>query len=116
MVPSRAGTHDVGVPRVLIWWSRPHHLSIEDAERWVRTELRGVIAADAVRSAELVRLEPASQRHGGEWHWLLELELDDPVRDRLESGAWGEWLADLRLLGMKPEVAVATGPVEMGEG
>jgi hypothetical protein len=98
---------------VLIAWSRPHHLSVEEAERWARAELRSVVAADAVRSAELRRLEPASPRYGGGWHWLLELEIAGPARECVESGPCAEWLGDLRLLGMRAEVVVADETIDL---
>lgn len=104
--------HD-GVPRVLILWSRPHHLSGEEAEGWARAELSRVVAADAVRSAELRRLTPASPRYGGDRRWLLELEVSGPVRECIEDGPCAEWLGDLRLMGMSAEVVVADEIIEL---
>ena len=37
----------VDVPRLLVLWSRPHHLSAAEAERWVRAEVRALRAVDA---------------------------------------------------------------------
>jgi hypothetical protein len=113
MVPLRLRVHDDAVPRVLVLWTRPHHLTREEAERWVRRELRAVAAADAVRSAKLSRLEQASPRHGGDWRWLLELQIAGPVRDYIESRPCAEWLGDLRLLGMRVEVVVASDAIEL---
>jgi hypothetical protein len=113
MVPLRARVHDDAVPRVLVLWTRPHHLTCEEAERWMWRELRAVAAADAVRSARLSRLEQASLRHGGDWRWLLELQIVGSVHDWIESEPCAEWLGDLRLLGMKVELVVAADPIEL---
>jgi hypothetical protein len=95
------------VPRLLVLWCRPYHLTGEEAERWARGEVRALLAGEAVRSAELTRLESASPRHTCDWSWLLELEIDVPVREWVEHGVCAEWLGDLRLLGMHPAVMVA---------
>jgi len=116
MVPAPPRDHDDGVPRVLLLWTRPYHLSSEEAERWARSELHALVAADAVRSAKLSRLEQASPRHGGEWRWLLELEIAGAVRDWVETDPCAEWLGDLRLLGMKAELVVAADAVELEGG
>jgi hypothetical protein len=113
MVPVVLDPDDAGVPRLLVLWSRPHHLSDEEAERWARAELRGVATAPGIRSLQLRRLEAPSPRYAGDWRWLLELEIDGPARACVESGPCGEWLADLRLLGMRAEVVVAAEAVEL---
>ncbi len=115
MVAARPAAHDARVPRLLVLWSRPHHLGAEEAERWVRAEVRALLAGDAVRSVELTRLEGASPRHGCDWHWLLEVEVTGSVRDCVESGPCAEWLDDLRLLGMRPAVVVATDAIGLEE-
>ena len=114
MVPLRLRVHDDAVPRVLVLWTRPHHLTPQEAERWVRRELRAVAADDAVRSARLSRLEQASPWHGGDWRWLLELQIAGSVRDYVESDPCAEWLGDLRLLGMRVELVVAEDATDLG--
>jgi hypothetical protein len=106
----------LSVPRVLVLWSRPHHVSAEEAERWARSEVRALLADGAVRSAELTRLESASPRHACDWNWLLELEVADPVRDCIDRGACAEWLGDLRLLGMRPEVILVGDGLDVEGG
>ena len=101
------------MPRLLVLWSRPPHLTVEEAERWARGELRALLAGDAVRSAALTRLESASPRHGCDWDWLLELEIAVPVRECVDSGVFAAWLGDLRLLGMRPAVAVVADRVAL---
>ncbi len=93
--------------RLLILWNRPSHLTDDDAERWARTELRGVLAHESVAGAALTRLERASPRYGGDWQWLVEFEVSGPVRDWVEQGVCADWLADMRLLGMRPAVVLA---------
>jgi hypothetical protein len=114
MVPARRAAHDVGVPRLLVMWSRPHHLTPEEAERWARAEVRVLLADSGIRSASLTRLASASVRHGGDRDWLLELDVAAP--DCLERGPGAEWLGDLRLLGMKPVVMLVAGSVDLEAG
>jgi hypothetical protein len=116
MVAAAPRAQHEGVPRVLVIWSRPQHLTAEETERWARTELRDVLAADSVRSAELRRLEPASPRYGGDPRWLLELEVAGPARECVENGPCAEWLGDMRLLGMRAEVVVADETVDLWAG
>jgi hypothetical protein len=66
-----------------------------------------------VTSAKLVRLERPSPRHGGEWDWLLELEV--VAADCVDHGACAEWLGDLRLLGMRPAVMLVAGGIALEE-
>ena len=117
MVPAGAVADDVGVARLLVLWSRPHHLSPEQAERWARAEVRALRAADAIRTARLTRLECASPRQASDWRWLLELEIAGSVRDCVERGPCAEWLGDLRLLGMRPAIVVAVEAIALeGDG
>jgi hypothetical protein len=113
MVAARRAYHDALVARLLILWNRPSHLTTDDAERWARVEVRGLLAHDGVAGAALTRLESASPRYGRDWDWMVELELTGPVRDCLEHGACAEWLADMRLLGMHPAVVLAGEGVEL---
>ena len=90
------------VPRLVILWTRPGHLTREEADAWVRLE----VAALGIPDALLAEIEPAAWDHPVSWHWMLELELEDR-RDgarRLRRGPVADWLRDLRLLGMRPTV------------
>ena len=114
MVPLRPRVHDDAVPRVLVLWNRPHHLSPQEAERWVRGSCAPSRRHDAVRSARLSRLEQASRRHARR---LAVAARDSQIarvgaRARRER-AVREWLGDLRLLGMKAEVVVAADAIEL---
>jgi hypothetical protein len=114
MVPAPGAAHDGRVPRLLVMWSRANHLAAEETERWARAEVRALLADPGIRSAALTRLASASDRHGGDWDWLLELDVAAP--DCLERGPAAEWLGDLRLLGMKPAVMVVARGVDLEPG
>jgi hypothetical protein len=107
MVPGRAAAHDVGMPRLLVLWSRPQHLTGEEAERWARAEARALLAHDGVGTAVLARLEKS------DWNWMLELEVTAPAHRWLDRGPCAEWLGDLRLLGMRPVVMVVADAVDL---
>jgi hypothetical protein len=113
MVRERPAPHDGAVPRLLVLWSRPRHVSSEEAERWARAEILQLLRADDVRSAQLTRIASASVRHGSEWSWLLELEVADPVDQFVKRRPCADWLGDMRLLGMQPRVMVAAESVDL---
>ena len=116
MVRGQPVPHDGAVPRLLVLWSRPRHVTSEEAERWAQAEIRALLRADDVRSAELTRLEGASARHGADWSWLLELEVAGPAPQFGKRSPGADWLVDMRLLGMQPRVMVAADPVDLDPG
>jgi hypothetical protein len=106
------------VARLLVFWTRPAHLSVEEAETWIRAELSVLAAIDVIGRAELSRLESASVRLPRPCDWMLELHLV-PGADRdacLAARPFREWLADLRLLGMHPSAVLADGALVVFEG
>ena len=86
----------------MILWTRPSHLTREEADAWVRLE----VAALGIPDAQLAEIAPAALEHPVNWHWMLELELEHaPAGVRsLRRGPVADWLRDLRLLGMRPTV------------
>ena len=105
------------VPSLLILWTRPAHLSAREAEAWIRDELGALIAGGTIAGAGLTRLESPSEQHPRQWDWMLELRLHadtDPAACAVE-GPCGEWLADMRLLGMRPAVLAVGGRTVLGE-
>ena len=112
MVREQPAPHDGAVPRLLVLWSRPRHVSSEEAERWARAEIVALLRADDVESAQLTRIASASARHGGEWSWLLELEVAGPTQF-VKRRPCADWLGDMRLLGMQPRVMVAAESVDL---
>jgi hypothetical protein len=110
MVRRPRPTHLDEVLRVLVLWAQPSHLSAEEAEAWARTELGHVTRLPAVAHAELSRLGSASEAHARPGDWMLELHVADAeaAAGCCRAPELREWLADLRLLGMRPAAAVAT--------
>ena len=94
--------HAGWVPRLVILWTRPNHLSREEADTWVRLEVRAL----GLAGARLAEVQPAAMEHPMSWHWMLELELEDTSAGArsLRRGPLADWLRDLRLLGMRPTV------------
>jgi hypothetical protein len=99
------------IRQVLVCWSRPYRLTVEDAEEWLTAELERVLAAEGVELAHLSRLRGASARYGAPHAWLLELDVPAgrDAQDWLESPAWTEWLGDLQALGMRPGAMLVDG-------
>jgi hypothetical protein len=95
--------------RLVLIWSRPYQLSGEEAERWVRAESARLLGLDAVERAELTRLSAASESHAQPWDWMLELHLVEGADARAcaDGAALRDWLGDLRLLGMRPQIVLA---------
>jgi hypothetical protein len=92
------------VRRLLVLFHDPYHLNAEEARAWVRQEVAGVLGSDGVRRATLTRVGEASSEASGGFGWLLEF---DVAPGQNPHGAVRELIADLRLLGMSPLVAVA---------
>ena len=95
--------------------SPPYHLKLDEAEDWLRGELRPVAAGPGVRSALISRLQAAGGRATPEWGWLVELEFETASDARGAAGdlPWVELMGDLRLLGMRPTVALVDGPAAL---
>ncbi len=88
-------------------WDHPHHLSVSEVEAWLVSEARRLPALPGVQRVTLTRVS-ATERHGRPWDWVCELHLRDGAgaRECVDDVAFAEWLRDLRLLGMRPKVAV----------
>jgi hypothetical protein len=101
------------VPRIVLTWDRPLHLDREEADRWLREQLRGLLAVPDVQRVELVPLISPLPAHPRPCEWLCLLHLAEgaDVRACLAAAPCAEWLRDLRLLGMRPAVAVAADAV-----
>ena len=93
--------------RVLITGNQPQHLSAAEAHAWLRSEIGGLRALPGVESIVLSRVQDAP-RHARPWAWLCELHLADGADAQacVEHPVCREWLLDLRLLGMRPALAV----------
>jgi hypothetical protein len=94
--------------RLLVLCRRPYHLPPKEAEAWLRQELEAVLQRDGLEGATLTRLENPSAQWTRSFDWLIEFRLSGLASTAMgRGGACGELLADLRLLGMEPAVALA---------
>ena len=95
--------------RLIVLCERPRQLSAEDALAWFRRATADLVDGEAIDAVSLTELESVSLRWGRSWDWLIEVEFADPGTARRVAAErpWGELLGDLRLLGMRPCVAVA---------
>ena len=102
-----AGGHAACVSRVVITGVRPQHLSRAEARVWMHSELAKFAALPGVESVFLSCAQ-ASDRHPRQWAWLCELQLAEGVDGHAcaDHPLCTEWLMDLRLLGMRPALAV----------
>lgn len=96
--------------RLLVLCAHPDHLPRGEAEAWLRRELETVLRQDELEGATLTRLVDPSAECPRSFDWLVEFRLSRPASMTMgRRGACGALIADLRLLGMAPRVAVADG-------
>jgi hypothetical protein len=100
------------VYRVVITGIRPQHLSKAEAHAWLRSEVGALRALPGVESVVLTRVK-SSVSGSSPWTWLCELHLADGADATacVEHALCRDWILDLRLLGMRPALAV----LESGE-
>jgi hypothetical protein len=105
MVPAAGRSQAGRVPRLVILWTRPHHLSRAEAETWVRDRVPEL-------GARVTEVRSAADTHPAAWHWMLELDVpDDAAAGRsLQRGPIADWVGDLHLLGMRPTVLLVDAP------
>jgi hypothetical protein len=103
------------VARLIVLVGTPQHLRPEEADDWLRKEAAALTTAEGVRRAAISPLESPSLRWPTQWGWLIELDCDNPggVDRATRDDAWKDLLGDLRLLGMRPTVAVVGAPSEL---
>jgi hypothetical protein len=93
------------VPRLLVLFHDPYHLDEGEARAWLRREVDALLRHDELGEARLTRLGSATSQPRGGFDWLLEFSIDRAAAN--PGHLIGELVADLRLLGMRPTVAVA---------
>ncbi len=95
------------VARLMIFVERPHHVTSDEAEAWLEREL-AALDSDGVDSIRLKRVVGASPRLCDTWSWMVQIDCCDldSAREAVGSGPGMALLADLRLLGMRPSVAL----------
>ena len=98
-----------GVARLIVMCERPPHLARDEVRCWLRHEATAVARQESIESVALTELDNMPIRWDRLWDWLIEIELDDAsAADFLAKGSVCAGLvADLRLLGMRPALAVA---------
>jgi hypothetical protein len=105
------------VPRLLVICRHPYHLRREEAQGWLTQELEAVLRRDELPGARLTRLRNPSSQSSSCGDWLVEFRLETGASSRalVRGAAFAELVADLRLLGMAPMVALAddSGAVEL---
>jgi DNA-binding transcriptional LysR family regulator len=91
----------------MIFVDHPRHVSTEEAESWLERELNG-LCGNGVDRIRLRRLRSASLRFSETWAWMVELECRDAEAacEAVRGRAGLAFLADLRMLGMRPSVAL----------
>ena len=97
--------------RLVVLWTRPYHLSAEQADAWTCREAARLLGLDGVARIELTRLQSASLHHPSPCDWMLELHLHAGVDGHacVDAPVLAAWLGDLRLLGMRPAVVLVEG-------
>ncbi len=85
------------------------HLCGDEARAWLQREASALADSDGIERVELTELESAPLRWPRIWDWLIEIELGDagPGSGLRNGSACAGLLADMRLLGMRPAVAIA---------
>ena len=93
----------------MVMCERPVHLTPEEATAWLKREAGELVGADDIESVELTALENTPLRWGRIWDWLIEIEFAEgsDVVALAQGSRCAALLADLRLLGMRPAIAVA---------
>jgi hypothetical protein len=97
------------VPRLLVLCRHPYHLRRQGGQAWLRQELEAVLRRDELKRATLTRLRNPSWQSSSSCDWLVEFQLETGSISTAmpRGGALAELVADLRLLGMAPTVALA---------
>jgi hypothetical protein len=97
------------VPRLLVLCRHPYHLHRREAQAWLSEQVETVLHRDELQVATLTQLRSPSSQSSSGGDWLVEFQLHTGASSMALSrgGALAELVADLRLLGMAPMVALA---------
>ena len=93
--------------RLMILVEHPRHVASEEVEAWLRPELRA-FEGDGVDEVTLRRLTSPADRYAQSWSWLIELDCRDEesASRAVREGSGLALIADLRMLGLHPSVAL----------
>jgi hypothetical protein len=91
----------------MIFVERPRHVTSEEAEAWLEREV-AALDSNGVDSIRLKRVLGASPRLCDTWSWMVQIDCRDldAAREAIGKGPAMALLADLRLLGLRPSVAL----------
>ena len=91
----------------MIFVERPRHVTFEEGEAWLEGEV-AALDANGVDRIQLKRVVGASLRFSDSWSWMVQIDCRDldAARNAVRHGPGLSLLADLRLLGMRPAVAL----------
>jgi hypothetical protein len=94
---------------MIVLCERPRQLGAHEALAWLHKAMREVTDREAVARVQVTELENVSMGWARSWDWLIEVQVADSASARrlVAETPWGSLLADLRLLGMRPSVALA---------
>jgi hypothetical protein len=100
--------------RVILLIERPPHMGSEETAAWLRQELTELARDRGVRRISVSRLEGMSTGRGSA-DWLVELDCADreSAEHAASSPSFTALYGDLRLIGMRPSVALANQPLEI---
>ena len=91
----------------MIFVERPRHVTSAETEGWLEHELIA-LEGNGVDRILLKRVVGASPRLCDTWSWMVQIDCRDldAAREVVGKGAGMALLADLRLLGLRPSVAL----------
>jgi hypothetical protein len=94
---------------LLLLCRHPDRFSPQDAEAWLTQELDWVVRRDNLDGATLTALYNLGEDWTRPFDWLIEFRLSEGsfTAALAPGGGCGELVADFRLLGMTPVVALA---------
>ena len=101
--------------RLMLFVWRPYSLSAEEAVGWMREQAAPLAAMGAER-VELVRLGAPGVHGHSDCEWLIEMyfrRVEDAAA-AARNGLCRDLVADLRLLGMRPQLVVADSGEPVG--
>ena len=95
----------------MLFVRRPYVLSEEEGARWIREQAAPLARANAVDRVELIRLRTPALHGGADCEWLIEMHFErgEDAARAARDNACRDLVADLRLLGMRPQLVIADG-------
>ena len=102
--------------RVLLCWTRPMALRWAEADEWSREEAARLALVRGVKRVEFSRLQYSQEPHSPPGDFLCELYLEPGVDGDtcLAQPECADSIRDMRLLRMRPTVALADGTAVVG--